>query len=157
MGKKATRNYLDEKLEKRLKRALKLEIKIEHPEPECLLSEQRRLEEEYENLMDDKTRLYLAAKKVLAFGFKLVCRPDNNEIGYVQNYSQAGYPEVSYADEDHFTLPIASGGKFIELTAEEFMRKITTGDFKPIDRICLKCEKLVPYGKKICENCGNKI
>lgn len=149
-------NRLILKYEKRLKKAGELKKKIDNPEAGRLLSEHRRLEEEYEKLMDDRTRLYQQAKMVV-HNFKLVWRPDKNEIGFIQNYTPVGYPQVCYADEGRFTSSIASGGRFEELTPERFMEKIVKGDFKPIDHICLNCEEIVPYGKKTCENCGNKI
>lgn len=150
------KNCLISKYDERLKKAEELKEKIDNPEAGRLLSEHRQLEEEYEKLMDDKARLYQQAKMV-AHNFKLVCRVSKNEIGFVQSHSLAGYPEVSYADKGRFTLPIASFHRFVDLSPEEFINKIVNGDFKPIDHICLNCEEIVPYGKKVCENCGREI
>ena len=159
------KDYRIPEYEERLKKAADLKKKIDNPEPERLLKTHREMEKEYRELMDDRTYLYRAAKAIAENarsdtkrgGFILVCRSGKNEIGYVQNYSMAGYPEICYADEGRFTLPIASGGHFDELSPKEFLEKIAKGDFKPIDHLCLNCGKMVPYGKKVCKNCGRKV
>ncbi len=153
------KDYLIPELEERLKRSEELKIKIKNPEPDRLLSVHRDLEKKLEELMDDRTTLYKGAKELFVSKLKLVHRTDKNEIGVIWSWSQAGHPEIRYADEGRFTIPIATSRNvpFVELNPKEFMEKIAKGDFKPLDPLCLYCHKPAPYGNKTCPDCGRKL
>jgi len=125
-------DYLIPEFESRLKEAAGLKEKINNSEPERLLSVHHQLEKEFQQLMDKKTRLYLKAKEAIEKGkFQLVFLPDRNLLGYVHGFTQAGHPDIRYADGSDFTAPIATfkGQRFIKLTLREFMSRLMSGDY----------------------------
>lgn len=155
-------DYLILEFEMKLGEAQKLKEKIDNPEPDRLLAIHRQMEKEYQQLMTDgKTMLYLAAKEIIEKRFNLFHLTDKNEVCYLQGWSHAGHPVFCYADESGFSGPITTfaGRPKILLSSKEFMEKLMRGDYKPLDRLCFQCKKLVPYGDTVCPNlnCGSKL
>lgn len=124
-------DYLVPEFEEKLKKAEELKSKIDNPEPDRLLSTHCKLQEEYEQIMNDKIYLYKITKKVIKEGFKLFTITNSNRLCYVNSYSEAGHPEVCYVDEGRFTIPIATSrsAPFVELSPKEFMTKLIAGDY----------------------------
>jgi hypothetical protein len=127
---KKNKDYLIPEFEKRLKKAEELKKQIDNPELVRFLSTQRELETKYNKIMGRKTLLYLAAKKAIEAGFKLIHRTDRDEIGYLASYSDSGHPQICYADKSGFTSPITTfaGCPFAELSPKKFMLKLIKSD-----------------------------
>ena len=128
------KDYLIPEFEKKLKKAEELKSKIDNPEPDRLLSTHCKLEEEYNLIFTEKVLLYKTAREAIEMGFKLIRRPDRNEIGYLDSYSDAGHPKICYAGTSRFTIPIATSrhATYVELTPKNFMLKLIAGDYNLI-------------------------
>lgn len=144
--------------EQKLKKAKELKEKLDNFGPDMLHSEYLELEKEYKLILNESW-LYRSAKEAVKFGFQFVAREDDKTIGYIKGWSQAGHPEVCYAERSCFSLPVTTyrGVPFVELNPEEFMRKIVEGDFAVLGEICPRCGKKSPAKEKHCIRCGARL
>lgn len=117
--------------EEKLKRIKELKRKIENPEPDRLLVDHRKFQNQLAWLNDEKTCLYQMIKEVIEAGHQLILR-DNGQICYFEGkWSDAGHPGLCYFWEDSLnsTGPITThrGIEFEEITPKEFMTKLMAG------------------------------
>lgn len=152
-------DYLIPEFEGRLKEAEELKEEIDNPEPDRLLAVHRQMERGYQQLMDGKTMLYLAAKEIIEKELECYHLTDKNEVCYLRGWSPAGHPVFCYAEESGFSGPMTTSMSrpMVMLLPKEFMKKLMSGDYKPPDPFCFRCGKLVPYGDRICPNPNCRI
>lgn len=147
-------DYLIPEFEERLREAEYLKEEIDNPDPDRLLAVHRQLERQYQQLMDGKIMLYFAAKEIIKKELECYHLTDKNEVCYLRSWSPAGHPVFCYAEEFGFSGPITTSMSrpMVMLSPKEFMKKLMSGDYKPLDHLCFRCGKLVPYGDIVCPN-----